>query len=144
MMQRHTSVLLIDDSPGERELFRQALLRTNVDVVLYLHQDSEAALHFLRDRPELPSLILLDWHLHHERGDAFLKRLRSEPCFAAIPVVAFTTSDESADLSAAYKNAVNGYVVKPETFEDLVLCIGDICRYWLTRNRTPYWVESPC
>jgi two-component system response regulator len=143
-MHRRTSVLLIDNSPGERELFRQALLRTNFDVVLYSEQDGEAALHFLRDRTELPSLILLDWHLQHERGDVFLKHLRSEPRFRAIPVVAFTTSDDGLDLSAAYANAVNGYVVKPETFEDLVRCVEDICRYWLTRNRTPYWVASPC
>jgi CheY-like chemotaxis protein len=143
-MHRHTSVLLIDDSPGERELFRQALLRTNLDVVLYAEQDAEAALHFLRDRPELPSLILLDWHLRHERGSAFLKRLRSEPRFAAIPVVAFTTSDDDTDLSTAYANAVNGYVVKPDTFEDLVRCVEDICRYWLIRNRTLNGVESPC
>ena len=143
-MQRHASVLLIDDSPGERELFREALIRTDLDVVLYSEQDAEAALHFLKHRPELPSLILLDWHLRHERGDVFLRRLRSERRFEAIPVVAFTTSDEVADLSAAYANAVNGYVVKPDTFEDLVQCVEDICRYWLTRNRKPYPVETPC
>ncbi|MDF2459882.1 MAG: DNA-binding response regulator, CheY like [Nitrospira sp.] len=143
-MHRPTSVLLIDDSPGERELFREALMRTDFDVVLYSEQDAEAALHFLKHRPELPSLVLLDWHLRHERGDVFLKRLRSEGRFAAIPVVAFTTSDQVSDLSAAYANAVNGYVVKPATFEDLVQCVGDICRYWLTRNRTPYFVETPC
>jgi CheY-like chemotaxis protein len=143
-MQRHTSVLLIEDSPGERELFRQALLRTELDVALYSEQDGEAALHFLRHRQELPSLILLDWHLQHQRGDVFLKRLRSEPQLAAIPVVAFTTSDQAVDLSAAYANAVNGYVVKPETFEELVHCVEDICRYWLTRNRTPFWVETTC
>ena len=143
-MQRHTSVLLIEDSPGERELFRQALLRTELDVALYAEQDGEAALHFLRHRPELPSLILLDWQLQHQRGDVFLKRLRSEPQLAAIPVVAFTTSDQAADLSAAYANAVNGYVVKPDTFEDLVHCVEDICRYWLTRNRTPYRIETTC
>ncbi|HET9844547.1 MAG TPA: response regulator [Nitrospira sp.] len=143
-MHRPTSVLLIDDSPGERELFREALMRTDFDVVLYSEQDAEAALHFLKHRPELPSLVLLDWHLRHERGDVFLKRLRSEGRFAAIPVVAFTTSDQVSDLSAAYANAVNGYVVKPATFEDLVQCVGDIFRYWLTRNRTPYFVETPC
>jgi CheY-like chemotaxis protein len=143
-MQRHPSVLLIDDSPGERELFRQALLRTDLDVVLYAEQDAEAALHFLRDRPELPALILLDWHLQHQRGDGFLKRLRSEPRFTAVPVVAFTTSDHVGDLVAAYANTVNGYVVKPDTFEDLVLCVGDICRYWLMRNRTPYCIETIC
>lgn len=143
-MHPHASVLLIDDSPGERELFRQALLRTGLDIVLYLHQDGEAALHFLKHRVELPGLILLDWHLTHQRGDVFLKHIRSEPRFAAIPVVAFTTSDDGADLSAAYANTVNGYVVKPETFEDLVVCVRDICHYWLTRNRTPYRLETTC
>jgi two-component system, chemotaxis family, response regulator Rcp1 len=143
-MPHRPSILLIDDSPGERELFRQALLRTDLDVVLYAEQDAEAALHFLKQREDLPALVLLDWHLHHQRGDIFLKRLRSEPRFAAIPVVAFTTSDDAADLSGAYANTVNGYVVKPDTFEDLVRCVGDICRYWLARNRTPYWVETAC
>ena len=143
-MHRHAAVLLIDDSPGERELFHQALLRTGLDIVLYSEQDAGAALHFLRHRSELPGLILLDWHLSHQRGDGFLKRMRAEPRFAAIPVVAFTTSDDGTDLSTAYANAVNGYVVKPETFEDLVPCVVDICRYWLTRNRTPYWVETTC
>jgi two-component system response regulator len=143
-MHSHGSILLIDDSHGEQELFRQALLRTGLDVVLYSQQDAEAAFHFLRHRSELPALILLDWHLSHQRGDVFLKRLRSEKRYASVPVVAFTTSDDGADLSHAYANCVNGYVVKPETFEDLVLCIADICRYWLGRNRTPYWVETTC
>ena len=143
-MPHRLSILLIDDSPGERELFRQALLRTGLDVMLYAEQDAEAALHFLGHGADLPSLILLDWHLRHQRGDVFLKRLRSEPRFTAIPVVAFTTSDDGVDLSAAYANAANGYVVKPNTFEDLVLCVDDICRYWLARNRTPYRVETTC
>jgi two-component system response regulator len=143
-MHSHGSVLLIDDSPGELELFRQALLRTGLDVVLYAEQNAHAALDFLRHQPELPALILLDWHLSHQRGDVLLKRLRSESRCAFIPVVAFTTSDDDGDLAAAYSSAVNGYVVKPATFEDLVVCVADICRYWLRRNRTPYWVETTC
>ena len=143
-MHAHGSVLLIDDSPGELELFRQALLRTGLDVGLYAKQNAHAALDFLSHGSELPALILLDWHLAHQRGDVFLKRLRSEPRYAFIPVVAFTTSDDGADLAAAYASAVNGYVVKPETFEDLVVCVEDICRYWLKRNRTPYWVGTTC
>lgn len=143
-MPHRPSILLIDDSPGERELFRQALLRTDLDVVLYAEQDAEAALHFLKQREALPALVLLDWHLHHQRGDAFLKRLRAEARLSAVPVIAFTTSDDATDLSGAYANTVNGYVVKPDTFEDLVRCVGDICRYWLARNRTPYCLETPC
>jgi DNA-binding response OmpR family regulator len=143
-MDRHASLLLIEDSAGERELFRQALLQINPEVILYAEQDADAAFHFLKSRSCLPSLILLDWHLRDQHGDVFLKRLRSEPRFAGVPVLAFTTSDDAGDLCTAYANAANGYVVKPGTFEELVECTRDICRYWLLRNRTPYTPETLC
>ncbi|MBI3357389.1 MAG: response regulator [Nitrospirae bacterium] len=49
-MPTNLSILLIDDSPGECELFRLALVKTGLDVALYTEQDAEAAFHFLEDR----------------------------------------------------------------------------------------------
>lgn len=49
-MVTHPSILLIEDSPGECELFRLALAQTSLDVVLYTEHDADAALHFLNDR----------------------------------------------------------------------------------------------
>jgi len=135
-MATHSSILLIEDSPGERELFRLALTQTGLDVVLYTEQDAEAALHLLRNQPSTPSLILLDWHLRNRHGDEFLKRLRAEARFASIPVVCFTTSDDSSDLASAYANGANGYVVKPGAFDQLVECVRDLCGFWLKWNRT--------
>lgn len=140
----HSSILLIDDSPGERELFRLALKQTGLDVALYAEQDAEAALHFLSSHSDLPSLILLDWHLGKQRGDEFLRRLRADSRLAAIPVIVFTTSDDHHDLSLAYASGANGYVVKPGTFTELVQCAGDICRYWMDRNRIPHMIGTPC
>lgn len=184
------SILLIDDSPGECELFRLAIGKTGHDVDFYVEQGAEAALHFLNGRfhewsfrgsspsiresglnwsptariegahsdraasaskgdrsgrpPGPPSLILLDWHLRDQHGGEFLKRLRADARFAAIPVVVFTTSDHLSDIADAYAHGANGYVVKPGMFDDLVHCVGDICRYWLDRNRTPSLVETRC
>ncbi len=189
-MVTHHSILLIEDSPGERELFRMALAQTGLDVALYTEQDAEAAFQFLEDqylhwsfqtrslsssegglnwsptariegahsdraasaskgdhsgRPlSLPSLILLDWHLGKQRGDEFLKRLRADARLAAIPVVVFTTSDDHHDLPLAYASGANGYVVKPGTFDQLIQCAGDICRYWMGRNRIPHMIGTPC
>ncbi len=188
-MVTHHSILLIDDSPGECELFRLALAQTGLAVALSVEQNAEGALHFLHERSEhqfeqalysisseaagvvstarvgrgpseaarsastetmpavsqlLPSLILLDWHLGKQRGDEFLKRLRADSRLAAIPVVVFTTSDDASDLSLAYAAGANGYVVKPETFAELIQCTADICRYWLNRNRVSHMVGSPC
>jgi CheY-like chemotaxis protein len=87
---------------------------------------------------------LLDWHLGRQRGDEFLKRLRADSRLAAIPVVVFTTSDDAADLSLAYASGANGYVVKPGTFDQLIQCTGDLCRYWMKQNRVPQATGTPC
>ncbi|MCX5721079.1 MAG: response regulator [Nitrospirae bacterium] len=189
-MTTHPSILLIDDSPGERELFRLALAQTGLDVTLYTEQDAEAAFHFFEtqwmahaaiqsyslnhDRsqgeaggmvstarvergpsqaarsastetmpPASPSLILLDLNLCSQNGCDLLKRLRSDARFAAIPTLIFTTSDDPADLANSYSCGANGYVIKPGTFDELVHCITDLCRYWLTWNR-PLMVETAC
>jgi CheY-like chemotaxis protein len=140
-MVTHPSILLIEDSSGECELFRLALVQTSLDVALYTEQDAEAAFHFLEDRVHhhpLLALILLDLKLGRQNGCDFLKRLRADARFAAIPVVVFTTSDDPTDLARCYASGANGYVVKPGTFEQLVQCVGDIGRYWIDRNLTPY------
>ena len=185
-MVAHPSILLIEDSPGECELFRLALARTSLDVVLYTEHDAEAALHLLNDRYHqssiqacsyplqegglnrsptarmegahsdralsastgdrsgLPSLILLDLKLGRRNGCDFLKRLRADARFAAIPVVVFTTSDDQTDLARCYASGANGYVVKPGTFDELVHCTGDICRYWLKWNRSLLMADTRC
>lgn len=146
-MALHSSILLIEDSPGECELFRLALAQTQPDVALFTEHDADSALHFLAARAghePLPALIVLDWQLKKTRGDQFLVRLRSDPRLASIPVVIFTTSDELSDLSAGYRSGANGYAVKPGTFEELVSFAGALCRYWLHWNRTTYQVATRC
>jgi CheY-like chemotaxis protein len=177
-MVTHPSILLIEDSPGECELFRLALIQTSLDVTLYTEHDAEAAFHFLQDRSSYhpkcspqyspseaagvvstarverapserarsastetmpaapPYLILMDLQLRGQNGCDFLKRLRSDPRFAAIPAVVFTTSDDSSDLASAYANGANGFVVKPGTYDQLVECVRDLCYFWLKWNRT--------
>lgn len=91
-----------------------------------------------------PSLILLDLKLGRRNGCDFLIRLRADARLAAIPVVVFTTSDDQTDLASCYANGANGYVVKPGTYDELVHCTGDICRYWLTWNRSLFMAETRC
>ena len=193
-MVTHPSILLIEDSPGECELFRLALAQTGLDVALHIKQDAVAAFHFIesqwpasaltqshslnQDRsqseaagvastarverahadrarsastetipaasPSLPSLILLDLQLSGQNGCDLLKRLRSDARFTTIPVVVFTTSDDQSDLARCYASGANGYVVKPGTFNELIQCMADLCRYWLTWNRSLFMVETRC
>lgn len=161
-MPRPVSILLVDDSPGECELFRLALAQTQAQAVLHTEYDVKGALHWLSEKAEvavysstststtslradgLPALILLDWRLGPRQGAELLTGLRGDSRFAWLPVVVFTTSDEATDLYAAYAHGANGYVVKPGKFADLIHCVEDVCRYWLDRNLTPSMVTTRC
>ena len=58
-MVTHPSILLIEDSPGECELFRLALVQTGLDVALYTEHDAEAAFHFLGGQWTTPAVVQL-------------------------------------------------------------------------------------
>lgn len=146
-MPTQCSILLIEDSLGECELFRTALEQTRHDVALFIEHDAPSAIHFLTDRAgrePLPCAVLLDWRLGNTRGDQFLTRLRSDASFSHIPVVIFTTSDDTSDIASAYGCRANSYVVKPATFDQLVRFVDDLCGFWLIWNRTLSGMITPC
>jgi CheY-like chemotaxis protein len=146
-MPAHPSILLIENSPGECELFRMALMQTGIGLTLHTASDIDQALHFLERSSEadtLPSLIVLDLKLRNRSGVEFLKRRRADSHFMHVPVIVFTTSDAPIDLTACYAAGANGYVVKPGLFEHLVQFIHDLSHYWVHWNRSPYMVETRC
>lgn len=135
-MQTDYSILLIDDSPGECQLFQLALLQVRPDVALSIKNDPHEGLRFLREcSSSLPHAILLDWHLGKSRGDEFLAELRLNASRRGTPVVVFTTSDDLSNVSASYASGANSYVVKPNTFEELIAFAQDFCAFWLGWNR---------
>jgi hypothetical protein len=55
-----------------------------------------------------------------------------------IPVVVLTTSEEGADVQAAYHLGVNSYIVKPVDFEKFMDVSEKIDLYWTVFNRLGY------
>jgi CheY-like chemotaxis protein len=102
-----SSILLIDDSPGECELFRQALDAVRIQGAIGDHRwqpcgnDLSQRSSVLSDEP---GLILLDLKLQGERGVDVLKRLKQDARLAPIPVVILTSSDDAVDVRACYQH----------------------------------------
>jgi len=140
-----SSILLIDESPGECELFRQALTQAGYKNRLDMVDGSLAAMTHLNDHSQgdEPALILLDLKLRGERGVDVLKRLKRDSRYGHIPVVIFTSSDDALDVYACYQAGANGYVVKPGRFDDLVTLSLHIWKFWLEHNCTRR-MATPC
>ncbi len=134
-------ILLVEDSPGECELFRQALEQAEFAGHFSTAPDAGSTLKVLEAAAEtgtgaLPWLIVLDLKLASLNGLNLLRHIRLDSRFAHVPVVMLTTSDDPRDMRACYEAGANGYVVKPGTLAELVTLVKDLSRFWLIWNRT--------
>lgn len=143
MDERHGGtgqVLLVEDNVAQGELLGQAFAQHDQGCAPVIAQDADTALAFLeagaaQASPSLPRLVLLDLKLATGSGLALLRRLRAHPRLALLPVVILTSSDDEGDIRDCYAEGANGYVVKPDTFAQLVVMADDLRRYWLGWNR---------
>jgi two-component system, response regulator len=138
-------ILLVEDSPEDRELTLRALRTRNLVNRLHCVADGEEALEFLfatgryRDRAgePAPRLVCLDLKLPRVDGLEVLRRLRAEARTRTVPVVVLTSSREERDLVESYRLGVNSYVVKPVEFEPFVQAVSELGLYWLLLNQPP-------
>ena len=71
-------------------------------------------------RRELPSLILLDWHLPDTEGDRWAVELRAHAATASIPIVMMTGGYPSPQLLSQLSAAQIPLLIKPFSLDNLV------------------------
>ena len=135
-------ILLVEDSPGDVRLTKEALAEGKVRNALHVVQDGEEALAFLRreegfeDVPR-PDLVLLDLNLPRLDGREVLKEMKSDEALKSIPVVVLTTSTADEDVLRVYDLAGNCYIPKPVEYKRFLDVVRSIEDFWLTVVRLP-------
>ncbi len=140
-------VLLVEDSPGDVRLTREAFHDANSSIHLHVASDGVEAMAFLRREgvhvhAPRPELILLDLNLPKMDGREVLADIKKDDSLKTIPTVILTTSEAEADIVKSYQLQANCYLSKPvqlEAFESLVKSIID---FWLTRVKLPQRTQS--
>jgi two-component system, response regulator len=138
-------ILLVEDSPEDLELSLRSLKKANLTNRIEVARDGAEALEFIfcegphagRRIEEVPKVILLDLKLPKIDGLEVLRRIKSDPRTAAIPVVMLTSSREQRDVIESYRLGVNSYIVKPVNFEGFLAAVSELGMYWLLLNQPP-------
>jgi chemotaxis family two-component system response regulator Rcp1 len=139
---RPIEVLLVEDSPGDVRLTKEAFRSANPTVHLHVACDGVEAMAFLRHEGVhanslRPDLILLDLNLPKMDGREVLAHIKGDDILKTIPTAILTTSDADVDITKSYQLHANCYLNKPvqlDEFEKLVKSIND---FWLNEVRLP-------
>ncbi len=140
-------VLLVEDSPGDVRLTREAFKDAKVHINLNVASDGAEAMEFLNregkhaDAPR-PDLILLDLNLPKKDGREVLEEVKESPTLKSIPVVILTTSASDADILRSYRLHANCYITKPVGLDGFLAVVKSIDDFWLTVVKLPSEAHS--
>jgi chemotaxis family two-component system response regulator Rcp1 len=135
-------VLLVEDSPGDVRLTREAFRDAKVHIKLHVASDGTKAMAFLNREGEYanaprPDLILLDLNLPKKDGRQVLEEIKESLVLKSIPVVILTTSSSEADILKSYMLHANCYITKPVGLEGFLKVVRSIDNFWLSVVKLP-------
>ena len=126
----------MDDNPADIDLTRAVLTGCRQHFHVTSVNDGVEALALLRREGDyrqtaLPDLLVLDLNLPRKDGRAVLKEVKTDRELSKIPVVVFTTSHASNDITRSYELGANCYLRKPGNLADYRAVVQSMADFWL-------------
>ena len=134
-MKPEHELLIVDDNPADIGLAREALATCAYGGHISSVGDGAEALAFLQQRgnhtaASRPDLVLLDLNLPKRDGLAVLAAMKANPDLRRIPVVMFSSSQLSRDITRSYELGANCYISKPGTLTEFFSLMRSIEQFW--------------
>jgi len=135
-------LLLVEDSPSDVFLTKEALKAVKRSVNLSVVTDGVEAMAFLRRQGNYakspqPHLILLDLNIPRKDGREVLAEIKGDNRLKSIPVIVLTSSSADQDLRMAYELHANCYLVKPATFAEFKEIFERLEAFWFNTVTLP-------
>lgn len=141
-MNKAGPIVFIEDDLDDQALLIEVFEEINVKNEIVFFSDGEEALDYLTKTAIKPFIIFSDINLPklngmelrakvHENEDLRLK---------SIPYLFFSTSSEQSYVIDAYSKSIQGFFVKPRTYDELKNTIQAIISYW-QKCESPKYVK---
>ena len=131
-MNKNGPIILIEDDADDQVILSDVFKTLNYKNEIIFFSDGEKALSYLSETNIEPFIIFSDINMPrltglelramvHQNEDLRLK---------SIPYLFFTTSAEQKHVVEAYSKSIQGFFVKPLSFQELKDTIKCIVEYW--------------
>ena len=115
-------VFMIDDNQGDLQLIEAAFQDRRISHLF--HRDFQRRGWHFSISPRVlssgghPDIFIIDLVLPDMPGEEVVRRLRSDPATASIPVMVFSGCPEPKRIATCMKAGATGVVAKPKSYRD--------------------------
>lgn len=131
-MNKTGPIIVIEDDADDQEILSEIFGELNfINEIIYFGE-GEAALAYLTTTELEPFIILSDINMPKLNGIELREKIHTNEDLRlkCIPYLFFTTTAEQKHVVDAYSKSVQGFFVKPGSFEKLKYTIRIIVQYW--------------
>ena len=140
MNQKKNSVVILmaDDDEDDRLMAKEAFNEVKLINHFHMVENGEELMDYLRRKGKYadpavsprPGLDPPRPQHAKERRPPGTRGNQGGPSLRQIPIVVLTTSKAEEDILRSYDLGVNSFIAKPVTFEQLVVIMKTLTKYW--------------
>ncbi len=113
-------ILIVDDSPTERQFLLETLSRKGYECLIATNGEEAV----VKSKAELPDLIIMDVVMPGTNGFQATRTISRDAATSHIPVILCTTKSQETDKVWGKRQGARDYIVKPVNARELLAKIG--------------------
>lgn len=132
-MNRKGPIIIIEDDADDRYIFEEVFRLLDYGNEVLFFEDGYEALNYLTETDVEPFIMFSDINMPKLNGLELREKIHQNEDLRlkSIPYLFFSTSAEQAHVVDAYSKSVQGFFIKPPSFDELKDTLEIILEYWL-------------
>ncbi len=131
-MNKSGPIIIIEDDVDDQAVLAEIFDELDYQNKLIFFSDSLKALEYLTSTEIEPFLVLSDINMPKLNGMELREKIHNNEDLRvkSIPYLFFSTSAEQKNVIDAYSRSIQGFFVKPNTYQKLKSTLVKIVEYW--------------
>ncbi len=131
-MNKNGPIIIIEDDKDDQDLMAEAFAELDYKNEILFFGDGELALEHLINNKVEPFIVFSDINMPKLNGMELREKIHNNENLRlkSIPYLFFSTSAEQKFIIDAYSKSVQGFFVKPHSYNDLRNTLKTIIEYW--------------
>ena len=133
-MNKNGPIIVIEDDMDDQELMAEVFTELGYNNEILFFGDGELALDHLVNNKVEPFIVFSDINMPKLNGMELREKIHNNEDLRlkSIPYLFFSTSSEQQFIIDAYSKSVQGFFIKPRSYDDLRKTLKTIIEYWKT------------